>query len=191
MQIVAESGAKPGIAGTATLTAPRELSALLSELIAEAREALKSDPYAAGRCFDRLESLLSPTRSTSGRNDDTAVCTGGLARWQTVLVKRHIDANLSERLSTADLAGLVCLSEKHFARAFKKSLGFPPHAYVVGRRIVLAKDLILGTQTPLSQIAFACGLVDQAHLCRLFRRFVGESPSIWRRQHGGRAAAVS
>ncbi len=191
MQTVAESEARPGIAGTSNLAPTRELYALLSELIAEAREASKNDPHAAGRYFDRLESLLLPTRSTIGRNDDTAVCTGGLTRWQTALVKRHIDANLSERLSTADLAGLVCLCEKHFARAFKKSLGLPPHAYVVGRRIVLAKALMLGTQTPLSQIAFACGLVDQAHLCRLFRRFVGESPSIWRRQYVGRAAAVS
>jgi AraC family transcriptional regulator len=185
MQIVSGSGIKPGVVAIASLTAPRELSALLSELIAEARETLKIDPLAAGRCFDRLESLLSPTPSTSGGNDDIAVCTGGLARWQTVLVKRHIDANLSERLSTADLAGLVCLSEKHFARAFKKSLGCPPHAYVVGRRIVLAKELMLGTKTPLSQITFACGLVDQAHLCRIFRRFVGESPSMWRRMHAG------
>jgi AraC family transcriptional regulator len=183
MQIVSEPGVKP--AATATLNAPREFTALLSGLIAEAREVLKSDPHAADRCFDRLESMLSQTRSTGGGNDDTAVGPGGLARWQTVLVKRHINANLSERLSTADLAGLVCLSEKHFARAFKKSLGCPPHAYVVRSRIVLAKELMLGTKTPLSQITFACGLVDQAHLCRIFRRFVGESPSMWRRKHGG------
>jgi AraC family transcriptional regulator len=185
MQIVSESGSQPSIAATATLIAPRELSALLSELIAEAREASKSDPQAANRCFGRLEALLSQTCATNDGHDDAAVCPGGLARWQSVLVKRHIDANLSERLSTADLAGLVCLSEKHFARAFKRSLGCPPHAYVVRCRIALAKELMLGAQPPLSQIAFACGLADQAHLCRIFRRFVGESPLVWRRKHGG------
>jgi hypothetical protein len=37
------------------------------------------------------------------------------------------------------------------------------------------------TQEPLSQIAVACGLCDQAHLCRVFRRLIGMSPSAWRR----------
>jgi hypothetical protein len=37
------------------------------------------------------------------------------------------------------------------------------------------------TQEPLSQIAIACGLCDQAHLCKVFRRMIGMSPSAWRR----------
>jgi AraC-like DNA-binding protein len=37
------------------------------------------------------------------------------------------------------------------------------------------------TREPLSQIAIACGLCDQAHLCKVFRRMTGMSPSTWRR----------
>jgi len=42
---------------------------------------------------------------------------------------------------------------------------------------------MLTTEDPLSQIALACGLADQAHLSKLFRRAVGETPSAWRRRN--------
>jgi AraC family transcriptional regulator len=41
---------------------------------------------------------------------------------------------------------------------------------------------MLTTEDPLSQIALACGMADQAHLSKLFRRGVGETPSAWRRR---------
>jgi AraC-like DNA-binding protein len=37
------------------------------------------------------------------------------------------------------------------------------------------------TPFPLSRVAVACGLCDQAHLCKVFRRLIGMSPSAWRR----------
>jgi AraC family transcriptional regulator len=40
---------------------------------------------------------------------------------------------------------------------------------------------MLSTQQPLRDIAAECGLADQAHLTRLFRKIVGESPAAWRR----------
>jgi AraC-like DNA-binding protein len=42
---------------------------------------------------------------------------------------------------------------------------------------------MLSTDAPLSEIALACGFTDQAHLSNLFRRRVGVSPAIWRREH--------
>jgi AraC family transcriptional regulator len=37
------------------------------------------------------------------------------------------------------------------------------------------------TDAPLSHIALQCGFVDQAHLCRQFRKVTGETPAAWRR----------
>jgi AraC family transcriptional regulator len=50
------------------------------------------------------------------------------------------------------------------------------------RRILRAQKLMLTSRLPLSQVAVECGLCDQAHLTRLFRRIVGTSPCAWRRQ---------
>jgi AraC family transcriptional regulator len=40
---------------------------------------------------------------------------------------------------------------------------------------------MLTTNASLGQIAADCGLADQAHFNKLFRKFAGESPGAWRR----------
>jgi AraC family transcriptional regulator len=116
-----------------------------------------------------------PTRSAR-------VC-AGLAPWQLARVRRHVERHLDSRLTNADLAALVRLNEDHFARAFKVSVGRPPHAYVLERRVERATSLLLGGHLPLSQIAVAAGFADQAHLSRRFRETVGASPGSWQRQY--------
>jgi AraC family transcriptional regulator len=115
------------------------------------------------------------------------VAHGGLAPWQLARVGGHIERRLGSRLTNSGLASLVRLSEDHFARAFKASIGCPPHAYVVTRRIERAKALMLGSDLPLSQIAVAAGFSDQSHLSRCFRNNVGAAPAWWRRSAHERA----
>jgi hypothetical protein len=45
----------------------------------------------------------------------------------------------------------------------------------------VAQGLMLRTSAPLSEIALRCGMSDQAHFTRTFRRVVGETPCLWRR----------
>jgi AraC-like DNA-binding protein len=75
--------------------------------------------------------------------------------------------------SIADLAAECRLSPSHFARA---STGTPPHKWLLNRRIDRAKALLLGGGDALSQIALACGFVDQSHFTRVFARSEGLSP---------------
>jgi transcriptional regulator GlxA family with amidase domain len=81
-----------------------------------------------------------------------------------------------------DLATLVKLSTNHFQRAFKVSFQQTPAKYVLQQRMRVAQRLMLTTAHPLSRIALECGLYDQAHFSRVFRRVVGQSPQLWRRQ---------
>ena len=87
----------------------------------------------------------------------------------------------SATITTKDLAVLARLSSYHFCRAFRDSFGASPHGYLMRRRVERAKGLMLTTNASLGQIAADCGLSDQAHFNKLFRRFVGESPGAWRR----------
>jgi AraC family transcriptional regulator len=77
----------------------------------------------------------------------------------------------------------VSCSKGHFSRAFKRSLGLSPTAYVAIRRVERAKALMSSTREHLSEIALACGFTDQSHFTRWFRRIVGVSPGQWRRNH--------
>jgi transcriptional regulator GlxA family with amidase domain len=56
-----------------------------------------------------------------------------------------------------------------------------PHAYIVLARLDEAKRLMRQTAEPLCAIAATCGLADQAHLSRLFRRTEGMTAAAWRR----------
>src|SRR5262249_17231416 len=109
----------------------------------------------------------------------------GLAPWQVSRVKAHIETGLTSALRIHDLAPIAQLSASHFCRAFKHSFGETLHAYVVRRRIERALDLMVTTDRSLNQIARACGLCDQAHFSRVFRRLVGDTPREWRRRWAG------
>ncbi len=118
------------------------------------------------------------------------VIAGGLAPWQIKRLKSHIDARITERLCLDDLSALVKLSTSYFSAAFKRSFGVPPHNYIVARRVEFAKRQILGGDVPLCRVALDCGLADQAHLTRVFRRVTGTTPSAWRRENLGRGASL-
>jgi AraC-like DNA-binding protein len=106
---------------------------------------------------------------------------GGLAPWQVRCVSTYIEEHLSETIHCEHLSDLLHLSLSHFMRAFRDSFGCPPHAYLMKRRMERAQGLMLTTNTALGQIALECGLADQSHLSRLFQRFIGQSPAVWRR----------
>jgi transcriptional regulator GlxA family with amidase domain len=96
-------------------------------------------------------------------------------------VLAHIEANLSTPMRNKDLAAIARLSQFHFNVAFRNSIGEAPHGYIIRRRVERAQGLMLSTEKPLSEVAAECGMADQAHFTRLFRRIVGESPAAWRR----------
>jgi AraC family transcriptional regulator len=156
-------------------------SALLETLIRLATSVSRNDREAALSYLAEASTLLrtpsfAPLTECSFRP-------GSLARWQVKRTLAHIESHLGLKLSTHELASLVSLSKSHFSRAFKRSLGLPPMAYVAMRRVERAKSLISSTRDDLSQIAVVCGFCDQAHLSRSFRRVVGLSPGRWRRKH--------
>jgi AraC family transcriptional regulator len=106
---------------------------------------------------------------------------GGLLAWQSLKVRAYIDQQIAGSVLVADLGALVQLSEAHFARAFRRTFGRSPHAFVIKRRVELAARYMLQTEAPLSEIALRCGFADQPHLSKLFRQATGSTPAAWRR----------
>ena len=91
-------------------------------------------------------------------------------------VLEHIDAHLGAPLRLPDLARLVGISTSHFSALFRRSVGMPPYAYVLRRRIERAHRLLLEGM-PIADAALSVGFCDQSHLARHMRRVQGLAPN--------------
>jgi AraC family transcriptional regulator len=161
-----------------------DAAALLGRLLADASLALETDREIARHCLAQATVVLQQHAATGVAGSAvTAYARGGLAGWQSKLIRRQIEDNLGSRICISDLANLVGLSPSHFFRAFRETFGAAPMAYVIRMRITRAQQIMLRSTRPLSQVALECGLCDQAHFTRMFRQVVGMTPRQWRRDN--------
>jgi AraC family transcriptional regulator len=106
---------------------------------------------------------------------------GGLAPWQEKRSKEMLAGDLTGATALHEIAAACGLSVSHFSRAFHKSTGLAPHAWLLQARVESAKAMLRGGHAPLSTIARANGFAGQSHLTRVFTRQVGVSPGAWRK----------
>ena len=183
---------QPGTAIQSILLRPAMPSSrdLLTRLINAASATFDSDRDTAKACIVRAAALLQDEPPRENRLTVRSLSPrGGLARWQAKRVEAYINENLTRRVRAVDLAAVVQLSPGHFTRAFRETFGETPIAYVARQRMRHAQHLMMNSRDCLSQIALACGLSDQSHFTRVFRRAVGMSPREWRHQFAGAPAA--
>ncbi len=106
---------------------------------------------------------------------------GGLAPWQEKRSKEMLAGDLTGATPLHEIAGACGLSVSHFSRAFHKSTGLAPHAWLLHARVESARAMLRSGDASLSTIARASGFADQSHLARVFTRRVGLSPRTWRK----------
>lgn len=92
----------------------------------------------------------------------------------------HIQSTFHERYDVAQLAKLVGVSISQLERDFLALTALTPRCYIAKVRLETALEL-LRSDTPIVEIAQACGYSDQSAFTRRFRRATGTSPSQYRR----------
>jgi AraC family transcriptional regulator len=169
-------------------SASGDLLAATAQLIEAACRARDGDGDATRAHIARAVALLDGHPEVSGRTADRGrreVARGGFAAWRSRRLAAQVDANLSGKIVIKDLAASLDMSVGHFCRGFKRTFGMPARIWIRQRRIELAQGLMLTTAASLSEIALSCGMSDQSHFTRSFRRIVGETPSSWRQARQG------
>ncbi|MCU4187307.1 AraC family transcriptional regulator [Acidiferrimicrobium sp. IK] len=99
-----------------------------------------------------------------------------------------LDDDSGSLSSIAAVAQTVGVSTAHLVRSFTRSYGIPPHQYVLGRRLDVARRRLLAGEAPVD-VALATGFHDQSHLTRHFKRLLAITPGRYQRgvtsSHGG------
>jgi transcriptional regulator GlxA family with amidase domain len=91
-----------------------------------------------------------------------------------------IAGHLDKDLSVSSLARRANMSERSFARAFRREVGQTPASYVEGLRIEHARALLEDGAPSLEAVAQAAGFASAEVLRRAFHRRVGVSPADYR-----------
>jgi AraC family transcriptional regulator len=179
------SSTSPGALAAVVAHGPRQYfdGDILSKLIATASASLDGDRAIAKYCLRRAADLsqVFQQQRLPAQSALTFV-RGGLATRQQRHVAAYVEVNISANIRVTDLARVARLSKSHFSRAFRRSFGKPPMAYVLNRRIQHGQELLRKSRASLCEISVACGMCDQSHFTRVFHRIVGVSPGLWRRQ---------
>jgi AraC-like DNA-binding protein len=86
-----------------------------------------------------------------------------------------LDASLPDGLRLDEAASVLHAPPSQLVRSFRRLYGMPPHRYLLGRKVDLARRLLLDGAPP-AQAASASGFYDQAHLNRHFKHVLGVTP---------------
>jgi AraC family transcriptional regulator len=155
------------------------------EHLARSLEPAFRDPVQISALFAEHVATAAAThliRTHAGRRIVERRRPGGLAPWQARLAIEFIRENLDTDIELAQLSAMCGLSPSHFGRAFKRTVGMPPHRWLLRQRVERACQLLAHSDQTLESVALACGFADQSHLTRAFTRAIGASPGAWRRQ---------
>ena len=112
--------------------------------------------------------------------DDKALKFGNenLNRISTVF--QYIDKNYMYDISYRDAASLLHINEYYFSHLFKKYVGMSFGKYLTKIRVEKAKNLLMSSEKPITEIASECGFANVKMLSRAFRSIEGCSPSQYR-----------
>ncbi|MBB3809950.1 helix-turn-helix domain-containing protein [Pseudochelatococcus contaminans] len=148
---------------------------LASLLVDEVAKPSKHAVYAESLAGSIVTGLLDIPEPAAER------ATGRLTQGQMNKLLSRVDASGGHRLTVAEMAETVGLSESWFANVFKQTLGKTPQQWQLARRIEAARQLLADTDLTIADIAAQLNFSDQAHLTKAFRQITGETPAAWRR----------
>jgi AraC family transcriptional regulator len=145
---------------------------------------LESNQFGSQLFVDSLTTALSIhlLRHYSDWQQPLREDSGGLPRRKLQQAIAYINEHLSEDLSLTAISKELEMSQYYFSRLFKQSMGVSPYRYVMCQRMERTKYLLRTTSLSVAAIAKRVGFAHQNQLTIQFRKFVGTTPSQYRKQ---------
>ncbi|MBR6627817.1 MAG: helix-turn-helix transcriptional regulator, partial [Lachnospiraceae bacterium] len=99
-----------------------------------------------------------------------------------IKVISYMAEHMQEKLTVEDIAAIIYMSPAAFSRAFHKHVSMPPITFLNELRLDKAKKLLSETDISISQIAEAVGFEDEFYFFKIFGRYVGVTPAVYRQK---------
>jgi len=175
-RIVEESGVDPGKLQVFNRFQARDAQI---EHIGWALKAEMESGYPSGRFY--MDALATALAARIVRNHSSLARPARFARAampgrKLKLILGFIEDNLGRDLGLEEIASAAGLSVSHFKTLFRKSLGVPPHQYLIRRRVERAASQLRKGTMPIGQVALENGFCHQSHLSLHIRRVMGVTP---------------
>ena len=94
----------------------------------------------------------------------------------------YLEQNYAENIKLSDAAGQIGFSEGHFSRLFASQVGISFSNYLINIRLRHAKELLINTDLPVSEIAMRTGFGSGDYLSASFSKYEGTTPTAFRRK---------
>lgn len=131
--------------------------------------------------------ILNNDGNAIGLMGTTQSYTGAKERMRPyLLIDRAVEmirTSFREKLSVAELATTVGLSERQFLRRFNQSFGCSPQAFILKTRMSAACQKLIQSDDKIANVAEECGFADASSFVQLFRRIMGNTPLNYRRRY--------
>ena len=120
------------------------------------------------------ELLITLTRGM--QSQDLVFAGASVCDEKIAAIVQYLSRNPTEHISIDALAAKFYISKYHMMRRFRAQTGYTIHAYLIGKRLMLARELILNG-TPVMEAALQSGFGDYSAFSRAYRRQFGAAPS--------------
>lgn len=98
------------------------------------------------------------------------------------IVKETLDNSIYRKVTIEELAKEINFSKSQMTREFRKYYGTTPYKYLLDRKIVIAKQLLVSTAMRVQEISEALGFVDAYYFSDIFKTKTGLSPLLYRKE---------
>lgn len=147
---------------------------LMRNMCREAGEPQFRDKY--GVSLRLFEWLLSFERLAEGHNRGSEPMPDSLRR-----AKRFMERHFADPISLDDVAAAAGMSKHHFCKVFKAYAGVTPMHYLRKIRVEEAAMLLRNTTNAIEAIALQTGFDNISYFGKVFRQFIGVTPSDFRK----------
>lgn len=175
---IGRGAARARLARPVELDEAGDLETLARLLVDEVRQPARHGLFSEGLAASLIAAVLDI--GASAEADENARLTPAQMR----RVAARFEAGGGRRLTVAEMADAVNLSESWFHQVFKTTTGLTPLQWQMKQRIGMAQRLLADPGLSIADIAGRLGFADQAHFTKVFRQSEGQTPAAWRRALG-------